>query len=57
MVYCPETVCISLLQVSNSLITEEEYNKAKEKASRAGAKFITRGDVQQALDKLQHARR
>jgi hypothetical protein len=44
-------------QVSNSSITQEEYNKAKERAARSGAKFITKGDVQQALDKLQHARR
>jgi len=44
-------------QVSNSLITPEEYDKAKKRAHKAGAKFITKGDVQQALDKLQHARR
>ena len=45
------------MQVSNSPITKEEYEKAKAKAAKAGAKFITKGDVQQALEKLQHARR
>jgi histone H3/H4 len=45
------------VQVSNSPITLAEYNKAKERAQRAGGKFITKGDVQQALEKLQHANR
>jgi histone H3/H4 len=45
------------VQVSNSLITAAEYAKAKDRALRAGAKFITKGDVQQALEKLQHAHR
>lgn len=45
------------MQVSNSPITPEEYERAKAKAARAGAKFITKGDVQQALEKLQHAQR
>jgi histone H3/H4 len=44
-------------QVSNGLITQDEYDRAKKRADRAGAKFITKGDVQQALEKLQHAHR
>jgi histone H3/H4 len=53
----PLFVLLLLLQVSNSLITPQEYEKAKTRAARTGAKFITKGDVQQALEKLQHARR
>lgn len=46
-----------MVQVSNSPITEQEYNKALAKAEAAHTKFITKGDVEQAKERLQHARR
>jgi hypothetical protein len=42
-------------QVSNSEITEAEYDKAKARAQRSG-KFVTKGDMQAARERLQPAR-
>ncbi|WIA39359.1 hypothetical protein OEZ86_005468 [Tetradesmus obliquus] len=42
--------------VSNSAVTQAEYDKALAKAQRGHSKFITKGDVQQAQERLQHAR-
>jgi hypothetical protein len=46
-----------LSQVSNSEVTQLEYDKALAKAQRGHSKFITKGDVQQAQERLQHARK
>lgn len=43
-------------QVSNGPITQDEYDRAKRKAERAGAKFITKGDIAVAEKRLEHAR-
>jgi hypothetical protein len=50
-------VYLLLLQVSNSELTQLEYDKALAKAQRGHSKFITKGDVQQAQERLQHARK
>jgi hypothetical protein len=43
------------LQVSNSELTEGEYDKARVRGARGG-KVITKGDVAAAAERLQHAR-
>lgn len=48
---------LCLMQVSNSPVAQVEYEKALAKAQRGHSKFITKGDVQQALERLRHARK
>lgn len=50
-------VVCNIRQVSNSAVTQAEYDKALAKAQRGHSKFITKGDVQQAQERLQHARK
>eukprot|EP00879_Flechtneria_rotunda_P020529 GHRR01021600.1.p1 GENE.GHRR01021600.1~~GHRR01021600.1.p1 ORF type:complete len:318 (+),score=144.59 GHRR01021600.1:596-1549(+) len=45
-----------MTMVSNSEVTQDEYGKAVAKSQRKGAKFTTKGDVQQAKERLEHAR-
>eukprot|EP00878_Enallax_costatus_P014289 GHUV01014947.1.p1 GENE.GHUV01014947.1~~GHUV01014947.1.p1 ORF type:complete len:475 (+),score=186.52 GHUV01014947.1:340-1764(+) len=45
-----------MAMVSNSAISEQEYSKALTKAEAAHVKFITKGDVEQAKERLKHAR-
>ncbi|KAF8064520.1 KIN4A [Scenedesmus sp. PABB004] len=45
-----------MVLVSNSAVTEAEYEKALARASRGRGRFITKGDVAAAQERLQHAR-
>lgn len=44
------------MQVSNQEVSEEEYARTLAKAQRNNSRFVTKGDVQLARERLQHAR-